>query len=204
MKKRTVEYSSAGTDRKKTKGASPLPRPPRWLSQRLPGSFDFQYIKNQQVKYLQKHSKFAEKSDWNSILIDHFDWWQFPIDDGSRKECNLRSESDVEKLLADEDWLRNYRDSLRIVSYAFGWDIDQASFMVGRENAWKDIALSNRDVRLYKMIRSVWLLKQEDYLESLRKFARLVDSQHHHNEGFWYGSLKLSDIHHMYLPRPAY
>lgn len=204
MKRGTTPDDEPVSAIKKLKIYSQEARPPKWVAQRIPGEFNLEFVKRQQKKYFRKHCKLADAADWDGILTDHFDWWQFPIDDGSRSECNLRSEQDIDRLLSDDDWLDIFRSSMRIVSLSFGWDIVTSSFVKGREAAWHEIDYSNRDVRLYKMIRSAWLLKQDDYLESLRKFASVVDSEYQNDEGFWYGSLKLADIFNMTLPRIRY
>ena len=173
-------------------------RPPAWTKTGYSFNkvFDSSFVIEQQRRHLRRLISAAEKGDWDSIHCDHFDWWQFPLDDGSKGECNLKGEHDIAALLADSEWLEAYRESLRIVSRSFGWDIDHAGFVKGGPH-WQDIPYSNRDVRLYKMIRSTWLFRLDDYFKSLQAFAKQVDD----GEGFRFGSIELGDIYEMSLPR---
>lgn len=178
-------------------------RPPKWTQTREKrDTFNIDFVKEQQTKYILRLRTRSQNRDWCGIHRDHFDWWLFPIDDGSRKECNLCCERDIERLLEDALWIEGYKESLRIVARAFGWDIERSQLTDSLDGGnWETNTYSNRDVRLYKMIRSTWLFGLKDYFASLQAFAKYIDSVWHENEGFFYGSVKLADIHRMSLPR---
>lgn len=178
-------------------------RPPQWTQTREKyDTFNIAFVKEQQTKYLERLRTRSQNRDWDGIHTDHFDWWQFPIDDGSRKECNLCCERDIERLLEDAVWIEGYKESLRIVGRAFGWDIERAQLTDSLDGGnWGANTHSNRDVRLYKMIRSTWLFGLKDYFASLQAFAKHIDSEWHENKGFFYGIVKLADIHSLSLPR---
>eukprot|EP00659_Diplonema_papillatum_P015645 gene15645-23880_t len=116
----------------------------------------------------------------------------FPIDDGSRQEFNVFKE-DVEELKADQEYLSNYRDAVRLALKAWGWDVDAAQMYQPQE---KGMGWTNWDVRLAKICRSLWLFEQADYLDSVQKFARVIKP----NGGFRYAGINLDEILYMRLP----
>ena len=98
-------------------------------------------------------------------------------------------------------WLAGYRESIRLVAFSFGWNVEDRALCESESVRWEDIDLTNKDVRLYKMVRSTWLFGIEDYFSSLQAFARYVDSKIYGGTGFHYGSIHLSDMLSMQLPR---
>merc|ERR1719272_2865569 len=56
----------------------------------------------------------AKAGEWRRIHNGHFDWFMFPIEDGSMDQYNVY-EDDVAKLLADQAWIASYRDGVAIV-----------------------------------------------------------------------------------------
>eukprot|EP00438_Fugacium_kawagutii_P029037 Skav228260 [mRNA] locus=scaffold3031:160114:162478:+ [translate_table: standard] len=126
-------------------------------------------FKAKQAETLNTFRQYASAKTWEKLHRHHFDWWMFPIDDGSKAEFNLCSEEDVLALRNDEEWLEGYHEALRLASAAWGWDLDQACRIDPPENG---MGWTNWDVRLAKMCRSVYLLEQGDMLASLQKFAR--------------------------------
>lgn len=144
-----------------------------------------------QKEYLCLFRDLCSRKDWVGLHGLHFDWWQFPIDDGSRCEFNLKSENDVKVLSSNKVWLDGYLESVRLVMYAWGWDVDLACFCEdgGFWNKW--------DIRLAKIIRSLWLFQQKDYFASVQLFANKVND----GTGFHYGRICLDEILHMQLPR---
>lgn len=182
--------------------ASVKVRPPRWkygsVSQ-LP-EFDRAEVKVRQTEFLAKFRRHAAKENWDAIHDDHFDWWQFPIDDGSREQFNLKSEEDIRDLVSDTQFMDQFHESLRIVSLAFGWDID-AKTPVDSARQWVQNRRGNKDVRLAKMIRSAWLLSAQSYFESLQEFAKYINKEIYRGNGFKYGHICLDEILFMSLPR---
>ena len=45
----------------------------------------------------------AANEQWREIHYDHYDWYMFPIEDGSKRRFNV-FQDDVTELLADEEW----------------------------------------------------------------------------------------------------
>ena len=179
-------------------------RPPKWSTTNgTPKStFDVALTKKKQKEYLGKFKRSASALKWDEIHSDHFDWWMFPIDDGRLVEYNLTSETDIEILRADPEWLASYRESICIVAAAMGWDIQKMQFIEPPHGSrWTDIRNHNKDVRLAKMIRSTWLLQVEDLFRSLQKFAHRINEELYQGRGFYYGSINLDEILHMDLPR---
>lgn len=182
-------------------------RPPKWQTPSLGNisRFDFDITKRKQKEYLEKFKRSASRLNWDEIHSDHFDWWMFPIDDGRLFEFNLTSEADIETLRGDHEWLSNYRESISIVANAMGWDTKKRQFIEPPQGSrWIDIEFKNKDVRLAKMIRSTWLLQEEDIFHSLQKFAHRINEELYQGRGFFYGSINLDEILHMKLPRGRY
>lgn len=128
----------------------------------------------------------------------HYDWFLFPIDDGSQQQWNLRGEDDVAALRADNEWLANYRESVRLCVASWGWDVDGGKRFAPPERGmrWTDW-----DVRLAKITRSLWLLEDETYFASVQAFAKDVQTKEKCGRSFFYGGICLDEILHMRLPR---
>ncbi len=140
----------------------------------------------------------AANKHWNNIHRDHFDWWQFPIDDGSRPEFNLRSEDDIRSLKADASWLHGYKESIEIMALSWGWDVK------GRKKVSIGGSWDRKDVRLAKIIRSLWLFQEVEYFLSMQEFARLINHDVYNDRGFFYGAICLDEILYMILPRAVH
>ena len=182
---------------------TPEVRPPKWeletVDSHLP--LDLDRFRKKQVVFIGKFRDAATSGNWSKIREDHFDWWQFPIDSGSKTEYNLRSERDISELRSDAVWFFGYRESIKLVAFSFGWDVESCTLSGAECDRWESVNLGNKDVRLYKMIRSAWLFGLEDYFTSLQTYARYIDSNIYKGGGFHYGSIHLADILSMRLPR---
>jgi hypothetical protein len=175
-------------------------RPPRWRSGGQ--KFDQPLTKKKQHEYLEKFRACESINDWDAVHSDHYDWWMFPIDDGRLDQFNLKSESDVDALVHDPEWMGNFRESVRIVALSMGWDLHGNAVCSSRRGVpFEVIKYHNKDVRLAKMIRSAWILGVEDVFESLQRFAHHINRIHYNGDGFWYGSINLDEILYMRLPR---
>jgi hypothetical protein len=179
-------------------------RRPKWEVDQEPSNefLNINRFKSKQSEFLQKFRQSEALGRWNEIREDHFDWWQFPIDSGSLPEYNLRSEDDISALKSDPEWAEGYRESIRLVARSFGWDVENSKLCEADcGGPWEEIIMGNKDVRLYKMIRSTWLFGLGDYLESLRAFAVYIDTQIYKDKGFHYGRIHFKDILLMRHPR---
>lgn len=185
---------------------TPSVRPPLWERSKLVtpslSPVNVEKIKDKQSVTLSAFRRSADANDWDQINSAHFDWWMFPIDDGRLKEFNLKSEEDVKSLRDDETWLERYRESIRLVARALGWDV-KLSRPCDDESSprWEEIPYNNKDVRLAKMIRSAWLMEDYELFESLQSFARYINTKIYFGDGFWYGDISLDEILFMTLPR---
>jgi hypothetical protein len=180
-----------------------VPRPPKWqtvATKRNPHRADLAQFKERQWAYLTRFRDDAAAGRWAAIHRAHFDWWMFPIDDGSQVQYNLGGETDVAELRGDAEWRDRYRESVRIVAEAWAWDVEKAQRLpVAEGKGWTKWTAS--DVRLAKMIRSLWLFEEADYLRSLQAFAREVRVNEKGGEPFVYGHTVLDEILFMTLPR---
>merc|ERR1740129_2505814 len=115
------------------------------------------YVRTKQLQTLEACKAYAARGDWARIHSAHFDWWMFPIDDGSKPEFNVESEADVEALCSDPEWLARYQEFVHLIARAWGWDIVAAARIpppVPRGMGW-----SNWDVSLAKACRSLFLFE---------------------------------------------
>lgn len=173
-------------------------RPPKWETGRASSSsskLPVAELRRLQVEYLGIFREKCTSKKWSELQRMHFDWWQFPIDDGSRLEFNLKSESDIDLLKSDCVWLSNYLESIKLLALSWGWDVDKKtqSLIGGKWN--------KNDVRLAKIIRSLWLFQINEYFESMQMFAHHINDQEYNERGFFYGSICLDEILIMGLPR---
>jgi hypothetical protein len=107
----------------------------------------------------------------------------------------MKSESDIDTLRSNPNWLSRYRESVKLVALAWGWDID-ACCLVEDGGVW-----DKKDVRLAKIIRSLWLFEQFDYFVSMQTFAHQINDNIYNKQGFRYGRICLDEILYMKLPR---
>ncbi|CAE8653864.1 unnamed protein product, partial [Polarella glacialis] len=49
-------------------------------------------FKDKQFETLEVFRKCQQDATWDRIHRGHFDWWMFPIDDGSKPDFNVNSE----------------------------------------------------------------------------------------------------------------
>jgi hypothetical protein len=113
----------------------------------------------------------------------------WPIEDGSQNSYNVL-EDDVEELLADDEWLERYHESLALVCAAWGWDVANSRPIdqLADGQGWTDW-----DIRLAKMIRSLWLFGQVQEMRSLQTFARWIKP----HGGLRYGHIDLDEVFYM-------
>jgi len=139
----------------------------------------------------------------NLLHKAHFDWWMFPIDDGSKEEFNLGSEAHVAQLKGNAVWLEGYRRGIRLAAKAWGWNIDAAARIRGTElyegMGWTD----GKDVRLAKLLRSLWLFEEDVLLVSMLGFARTLHAVEKEGRDFMHhdGKTNLQELLNFTLPR---
>jgi len=149
---------------------------------------------NVQQRQLNIFRKKAAKGLWDEIHHDHFDWYMFPIEDGSQSQYNVL-EKDIEELKSDEEWHNGYLQGVEFVAKAWGWDVKMGASVEPRETG---MGWTNWDVRLAKIVRSLWIFGEKEYMESMQKFARTVKPK----GGLYYGYTCLDEIYFMTLPTP--
>merc|ERR1712205_36627 len=120
-----------------------------------------QAFKAKQLETLQVFRRCEAEGSWEKIHRGHYDWWMFPIDDGSKAEFNVTSEADVEMLRSDAEWLEQYREAVRLGTTAWGWDT-----RTGKPIQPQAPGMGYRgwDVRLAKICRSLYLFEEAPLL----------------------------------------
>lgn len=155
-------------------------------------------FKEQQEKTLEMFRKVAESGDWAPLHRAHFDWWMFPIDDGSKAQFNVTSEADVDTLRSNVEWRQNYLESFRLACLAWGWDLEKSQRV---PDVAKGMGWNNWDVRLAKMCRSAFLFEEQEVLNSLQAFAKDLQANEKEGKPFYYGSICLDELLLFQLPR---
>ncbi|KAH8072086.1 ATPase [Aureococcus anophagefferens] len=146
-------------------------------------------FKREQRRTLEALRERASRDAWREIHALHFDWWMFPIEDGRRAGFNVL-EADAAELGADLAWRAGYVEGVELVCRAWGWDAKAAEPLGAKHD---DQTWSWWDVRLAKMIRSLWLFEEDALLLSLQKLARTIKP----DGGFRYGTVNLDEILYM-------
>ena len=144
-----------------------------------------------QLKQLDTFRAQAAGGRWASIHHAHYDWYCFPIEDGSQPRFNVFAD-DVSEMLADDEWLERYLETVELVARAWGWDIRSATTI---SPPAKGMGWTSWDVRLAKMIRSLWLFGRKNEMESLQAFALFVKPR----RGLSYGRICLDEVYDMRL-----
>eukprot|EP00729_Bicosta_minor_P002553 gene2553-9319_t len=130
---------------------------------------DLHYGFQEVTKFLAKWNAFELGNKWGSLHNDHFDWWMFPIDDGSMPEFNVTSEEHVAQLKSEREWLLGYREGVRLALAAWGWDTSHEKRIVPIQQG---MGWTHWDIRLSKIIRSLFLFEETQLLNSVQAFAR--------------------------------
>ena len=153
-------------------------------------SFRFDDIKSSQSDTLQEFRQFNSEKNYRGIREMHFDWWMFPTEDQRKKQFNIL-ENDMLKLKSDRQWMENYRESVKLVAKSWGWDTEKRQFSTPNLMPVGDLT----DIRLSKMIRSLWLFGEKELMESIQELARNYKPQGR----LYYGGICLDEVYFMKL-----
>jgi hypothetical protein len=130
-------------------------------------------LKNKQQDHLAKLNRLARAGHWQHLQMhtDHpdsgFDWWMFLIDRASTGYGDQYrvSQRDIEALMNDPIFMKNYRNGVLLVTKSWGWDLEQRKDVTNRVQKW-----TNYQVRLGKMLDSLRLFKQDDLRIAITDF----------------------------------
>lgn len=130
----------------------------------------------------------ASLGAWSAMHHAHFDWWMFPVCTASSHGDRFQvSKSHLEELVADADYLAQYRKAIQIAAAGWGWSLDDRGWLPVRH---QDQRWQGWPIRLYKMTMSAGLFGQSDQRDGLIRFAhRLLDM----GQPFLYGGQDLGD-----------
>jgi len=156
-------------------------------------------LKAKQRETLKDFAACEASGDWEQLHCGHFDWWMFPIDDGSKPEFNLRSEDDVTAIRSDRIWFDGYHEAVRFAAAAWGWDVATSMRIDPRLPGMGYTA--NKDVRLFKMCRSLYLFEDVELLASMQAFAREVQLIEKGGRKFYHKRIVLDELLYLSLPR---
>ena len=145
---------------------------------------------------LKKFRAHARRKDWKAIHNDHYDWYMFPIEDGSQPQYNVHAK-DVAALQTNAAWVADYREGARLLLRAWGWDTDESHGGAMIDPPEPGMGWTGWDVRLAKVLRSLWLFQEDALLRSVQAYARVVKP----TGGLAYGRHCLDEVFYMRLVR---
>jgi len=130
-------------------------------------------LKEQHQTYLLDFREWANEDQWGMFdhKYSHYDWWMFPIDKtsashGTKYQLNQR---EIEKLKNDAEFMKDYREGVKLVLKSWGWDVDAdkgAKVKSPKElQEWKGYR-----VRLGKMADSLSLFEETELYDQVKKF----------------------------------
>ncbi len=98
---------------------------------------------------LNDFEQWARNEDWSKFHHSHYDWWTFPIPEGSSKGMAYTVyEDEVNQLFKDCRYINSLKRCTDLVCKAWGWDLYNRKFI---ENPAYNQKWSNWPIRLYKM-----------------------------------------------------
>ena len=98
---------------------------------------------------LNDFENWAKNKDWNKFHRSHYDWWTFPIPEGSSKGMQYTLyEDDMIELSKDSKYINALKRCAELVCEAWGWDLYEGKFIKKKTDGqgW-----SNWPIRLYKI-----------------------------------------------------
>lgn len=127
-------------------------------------------VKQKQAWQLNQFEEWAATNQWGKIHSAHYDWWMFPVNYLSRQKGSTYqvSQSDVEQLKRDPEFMKNYRRGVELEARAWGWEVYDKKPV---ENPTSDQKWQNWSVRLGKMADSLRLFKEDGLFESMKQYA---------------------------------
>lgn len=158
-------------------------------------------MKSHQQHTLHKFRAYLKEDNFEELKYTHFDWWMFPMDSGSRPDFLVHSFADVDILKGDTEWHEGYLEAVRSVALCWGWNVDTSTRISPRKEGqcW-----DGHDIRLSKMIRSLWLFREKKYFLSMRAYAHsLIQHEKKSDPNFVYGGRNYNNILHMSLNSSA-
>eukprot|EP00397_Hematodinium_sp_SG-2012_P068441 GEMP01111154.1.p1 GENE.GEMP01111154.1~~GEMP01111154.1.p1 ORF type:complete len:129 (+),score=20.89 GEMP01111154.1:178-564(+) len=114
-------------------------------------------------------------------------------------EYNIYSEEHMELLKSDKEWHAGYLEGVCLCARAWGWDVAEKRRVEDPDPSMK---WRNWDVRLAKMIRSLWLFGEKEYFDSMQAYANsLLQNEKQRQRTFQYGNICLDELLYLELPR---
>ncbi len=122
---------------------------------------------------LNKFKEWSQKKEWDKIRSSHYDWWMFPNDRKTSgqgmKYCFTKSL--INKLIEDQEFIKNYILGIKLVLLAWGWDFDKNKWI---QNPDQNQKWDGYEVRLLKIIYSTILMKHYSAYKSVKIFAKAI------------------------------
>jgi hypothetical protein len=150
-------------------------------------------MKTAHAKQLARFRKWVSNKQFSRLHDGHYDWWMFPINLSSGHGLAFTCYAEeIAALRADEAYMANWREGVRLLTFAWGWDVASAAELpraqrsVERGQCWQ-----NWPVRLYKATLSARLFDEQALFRSLRAYGRLLLSR---GQKFRYGGHDLSSL----------
>jgi hypothetical protein len=153
------------------------PRRPGQVGSSRSGFVGVEKLAVKQAKHLRKLQVLANLNQWEHLGLhtghphSGFDWWMFPIDQASTAHGSKYtvSQADINTLKQDPRFMESYRHGVGLVLSSWGWDVAQSQFVKSPHPSQR---WTGYEVRLGKMIHSLWLFGETELLRSVKKFCQ--------------------------------
>lgn len=129
-------------------------------------------------KHFSQYTQFvawADNREWQQFHNNHYDWWMFPINQGSSYGLEYTVYADdVELLKQDEPFIKNYLHGVELLALAWGWDLKNQCLISKPD---KNQCWQNWSIRLQKAIMSLLLFGYKTEAKSLLLYAQSLINQ---------------------------
>lgn len=128
-------------------------------------------IKQKHHEQLRSFRDWAKAGDWDTFKAAHYDWWMFPIDRDSAGQGSRYTATEPVRdvLLADAQFMKEYKEGVALYFLSQGWDITQDPPKLEAKR-WHDYP-----VRFGKVLASLKLFGEKE----LHKKAAFCVEQHY-------------------------
>ena len=129
-------------------------------------------LKEKHKEQLNKFESWAEENNWLAFHEAHYDWWMFPIDQPSRLGFAYTvQQADVDKLMQDAEFMRNYLRGVELLLLSWGWDLKNKCLILSpvENQSWH-----NWPIRLSKCAQSLELFNCSEALDSVLTYGKYL------------------------------
>lgn len=138
-------------------------------------------LKNNKFGDLTKFREWSKNKKWNMFgpNYSHYDWYMFPIRKRASYPQFAVEDKEIQMLLNDIDYMRNYREGVCLLALAWGWNVKNYNWVANPDN---EMGWNNWSVRLGKVGMSLIAFNQMDLFNSMRNFLIALRKRREQNK----------------------